>query len=113
LSAHLVAQPQTLSSNQAMADAMKGAAKVRMGSLCYPSISVHKTRIGFLFLLSSDFFQAMKKMNGSLNLPALQKIMMEFEKQSDMMDLKEEMMEDTMDDVLGEEVCDFISLFSD
>ncbi len=46
-------------------------------------------------------------MNKNLNLPELQKIMMEFEKQSDAMDLKEEMMEDTMDDVMGEEVLIF------
>eukprot|EP00301_Raphidiophrys_heterophryoidea_P000410 c10204_g2_i1.p1 GENE.c10204_g2_i1~~c10204_g2_i1.p1 ORF type:complete len:230 (+),score=70.09 c10204_g2_i1:63-692(+) len=67
---------QTLQSNQAMADAMKGAAK------------------------------AMKKMNNNLKLPQLQKIMMEFEKQSDTMDLKEGMMEDTMDDVLGDDDAD-------
>merc|ERR1712226_453956 len=64
---------QTMQSNQAMADAMAGAAK------------------------------AMKKMNKTMNMPQLQKIMMEFEKQSDTMDLKEEMMEDTMDDAFGEE----------
>merc|ERR1712226_1693578 len=60
---------QTMQSNQAMADAMAGAAK------------------------------AMKKMNKTMNMPQLQKIMMEFEKQSDTMDLKEEM----MDDAFGEE----------
>ena len=38
-----------------------------------------------------------------MDMPQLQKIMMEFEKQSDTMDLKEEMMEDTMDDAFGEE----------
>eukprot|EP00300_Choanocystis_sp_HF-7_P003503 c12679_g1_i1.p2 GENE.c12679_g1_i1~~c12679_g1_i1.p2 ORF type:complete len:102 (-),score=36.81 c12679_g1_i1:104-409(-) len=45
----------------------------------------------------------MKSMNKNLKLPQLQKIMMEFEKQSDTMELKEEMMEDTMDEVMGGE----------
>merc|ERR1712179_706110 len=47
--------------------------------------------------------KAMKKMNKTMDMPQLQKIMMEFERQSDTMDLKEEMMEDTMDDAFGEE----------
>merc|ERR1719264_1354717 len=33
----------------------------------------------------------------------IQKIMMEFEKQSEIMDMKEEMMSDTIDDALGDE----------
>ncbi len=41
-------------------------------------------------------------MNTKLNLPQLQKIMMEFEKESEIMDLKEETISDTIDDVLGE-----------
>lgn len=41
-------------------------------------------------------------MNNKLNLPQLQKIMMEFERESEIMDLKEETIADTMDDVLGE-----------
>ena len=40
-------------------------------------------------------------MNNKLNLPQLQKIMMEFERESEIMD-KEETIADTMDDVLGE-----------
>jgi hypothetical protein len=32
--------------------------------------------------------QAMAKMNKTMNLPAMQKIMMEFEKQSEMMEMK-------------------------
>ena len=47
--------------------------------------------------------KAMATMNKKMNLPQLQKIMMEFEKQSEIMDMKDEMMSDTMDDVLGEE----------
>jgi len=38
-----------------------------------------------------------------MKLPEIQKIMAEFEKQSEMMDMKEEMMTDVMDDALGEE----------
>ena len=41
-------------------------------------------------------------MNRKLNLPQLQKIMMQFERESEIMDLKEETIADTMDDVLGE-----------
>merc|ERR1712137_463324 len=60
---------QTIKSTAAMANAMAGAAR------------------------------AMHAMNSSMNLPAMQRVMMEFEKQSEMMDMKEEMMEDTMDDL--------------
>ncbi|KJE93428.1 chromatin modifying protein 2a, variant [Capsaspora owczarzaki ATCC 30864] len=63
---------QTLRSNQAMAEAMKGVTR------------------------------AMTKMNKQMNLPEIQKIMMEFEKQSEIMDMKEEMMNDTIDDVMGD-----------
>ncbi|KAF9475319.1 vacuolar sorting protein DID4 [Pholiota conissans] len=65
---------QTLRSNQQMADAMRGATR------------------------------AMASMNRGLQLPAIQKIMNEFERESSMMDMKEEMMSDTIDDVMdGEE----------
>jgi charged multivesicular body protein 2A len=46
----------------------------------------------------------MASMNRGLQLPAIQKIMNEFERESSMMDMKEEMMSDTIDDVMdGEE----------
>jgi charged multivesicular body protein 2A len=64
---------QTLRSNQAMADAMKGVTK------------------------------AMRGMNRSVNLPEISKIMMEFERESEMMDMKEEMMNDAIDDAVDEE----------
>jgi len=64
---------QTLKSHQAMAEAMRGVTR------------------------------AMMVMNRQMNLPAMQRIMMEFEKQSDIMENKEEMMSDTMDDVFEEE----------
>lgn len=38
-----------------------------------------------------------------LKLPQIQKILQEFEKQSEIMDMKEEMMNDAMDDALGDE----------
>ncbi|XP_064387470.1 charged multivesicular body protein 2a-like [Halichondria panicea] len=63
---------QTLKSQAAMANAMKGVTK------------------------------AIKNMNKRLNLPSLQKIMMEFERESEIMDLKEETISDTIDDVIGE-----------
>ena len=37
-----------------------------------------------------------------MNLPEIQKIMMEFEKQSEIMDMKEEMMDDAIDGALGD-----------
>lgn len=64
---------QTLKSNDAMAQAMKGVTK------------------------------AMSRMNSQLKLPQIQKIMMEFEKQSEIMDMKEEMMNDAIDDAMGDD----------
>jgi len=64
---------QTLKSQNAMAQAMKGVTK------------------------------AMMNMNKQMKLPEIQKIMQEFEKQSEIMDMKEEMMSDVIDDVLGDE----------
>ncbi|XP_054716414.1 charged multivesicular body protein 2a-like [Uloborus diversus] len=64
---------QTLRSQNAMANAMKGVTK------------------------------AMQSMNKQLNLPQIQKIMQEFEKQSEIMDMKEEMINDTIDDAMGDD----------
>lgn len=47
--------------------------------------------------------KALKRMNRQLNLPQLQKIMMEFERESEIMDLKEETISDTIDDAIGED----------
>ena len=38
-----------------------------------------------------------------LKLPQIQKIMMEFEKQAEIMDMKEELMNDAIDDAMGDE----------
>eukprot|EP00126_Sphaerothecum_destruens_P007286 Sdes_comp19784_c0_seq2m11852 len=61
---------QTLRSNQAMAEAMKGVT------------------------------HALKSMNKKMKLPQIQKIMMDFEKESEIMDMKEEMISETIDDVM-------------
>lgn len=59
-------------------------------------------RVTFNDVASSDRFsdplsamKAMMKMNRQLNLPAIQKIMMEFERQSEIMEMKEETIGDT------------------
>uniref|UniRef100_A0A182VVV2 Charged multivesicular body protein 2a n=1 Tax=Anopheles minimus TaxID=112268 RepID=A0A182VVV2_9DIPT len=64
---------QTLKSQNAMGEAMKGVTK------------------------------AMTNMNRQLNLPQIQKILHEFEKQSEIMDMKEEMINDAMDDAMEDE----------
>ncbi|OUM69054.1 hypothetical protein PIROE2DRAFT_3120 [Piromyces sp. E2] len=64
---------QTLQSNQTMTEAMKGVSS------------------------------AMKTMNKQINLPQINKIMMNFEKESELMDIKEEMMNDAIDNVMEEE----------
>jgi len=45
-------------------------------------------------------------MNRGLNLPAIQRIMNEFEKESATMDMKEEMMSDAVDDVMQDDAED-------
>lgn len=47
--------------------------------------------------------KAMQRMNKNMKLPQIQKIMQEFEKQTEMMNMKEEMMNDVMDDAMGDE----------
>ena len=64
---------QTMSSTAQMADAMKGAAK------------------------------AMYRMNKQVNVPAMQRIMMQFEKEGDMMEMKQELMDDTIDGVMAQD----------
>lgn len=45
-------------------------------------------------------------MNRGLNLPQIQRIMNEFEKESSTMDMKEEMMSDAVDDVMDDDLED-------
>lgn len=47
--------------------------------------------------------QALQNMNRQMNLPQISRIMQEFEKQSDMMDMKEDMMNEVIDDAMGDE----------
>jgi len=42
-------------------------------------------------------------MNKQINLPQINKIMMNFEKESELMDIKEEMVNDAIDNVMEEE----------
>jgi charged multivesicular body protein 2A len=63
---------QTLKSTQAMTDAMKGVTRT------------------------------MVSMNQKMNLPAMQKVMMEFARQNEVMGMKEEMIADTIDDAMDE-----------
>lgn len=64
---------QTLRSNQQMGEAMKGATR------------------------------AMGMMNRSMNLPQVQRIMREFERESEVMDMKEEMMSDAVDEAMDDQ----------
>merc|ERR1719187_2028894 len=50
-----------------------------------------------------DVTKAMMNMNKQMKLPEIQKIMQEFEKQSEIMDMKEEMMSDAIDDAMGDD----------
>ena len=45
--------------------------------------------------------QILGSMNRSMNLPALQRIAMEFERENDIMDQRQEMMDDAIDDITG------------
>lgn len=47
--------------------------------------------------------KAMQNMNRQLNLPQIQKILHEFEKQSEIMDMKEEMINEHIDDAMEDE----------
>lgn len=47
--------------------------------------------------------QGLIRMNRQMNLPQIQRIIQEFQKQTDMVDMKEEMINDVMDDVFEEE----------
>lgn len=47
--------------------------------------------------------QLLGSMNRQMNLPALQRIAMEFEKENDIMEQRQEMMDDAIDDVTGVE----------
>merc|ERR1712062_102760 len=46
--------------------------------------------------------KAMGRMNKTMNMPQIQKIMAEFQKQSEMMEMKGEMMDDAIDDAMDD-----------
>jgi division protein CdvB (Snf7/Vps24/ESCRT-III family) len=48
-------------------------------------------------------FQLLGSMNRNMNLPAIQRIMMDFERENDMMDQRQEMMSDAIDDTFEDE----------
>lgn len=73
-------QIQTFRSNQQMADSMKGVTKA---------------------LKSMN--NGMNNLMQGVNLPQISKIMMDFERESEMMDMKQEMVNDTIDDVMEDE----------
>eukprot|EP00871_Galdieria_phlegrea_P003360 jgi/Galph1/4024/GphlegSOOS_G2697.1 len=64
-------QLTAMRSNEVMAQAMKGVVK------------------------------AMRQMNRHMNLPEMQAILMEFEKQNEILGMKQEIMDDTIDDTMG------------
>lgn len=47
--------------------------------------------------------RAMMNMNRQMNMPQIQQILHEFEKQSEIMDMKEEMINDAIDDAMEED----------
>jgi charged multivesicular body protein 2A len=47
--------------------------------------------------------RALGSMNKQMNLPQIQRIMHDFERQSEIMDMKEDMMNEVMDDAMGDE----------
>jgi len=47
--------------------------------------------------------RALQSMNRQMNLPQISRIMQEFEKQSEIMDMKEDMMNEVIDDAMGDE----------
>lgn len=53
-----------------------------------------------------DATKLLGAMNRSMNLPQLQKIAMDFEKENDLMDQRQEMMDDAIDDAIGDELED-------
>lgn len=53
-----------------------------------------------------DVTQMMTKMNRSMNLPALQKVMMQFEMEQGKMEMKSELIDDALDEMTGAEQTD-------
>ena len=66
----------------------------------------HSAEMFSIFFLDFLFFfvvQAMVSLNKQINLPELQATMAEFQKQSEVMGMKQEMMEDAMDELMDDD----------
>ena len=101
---------QTLRSNEQMAQAMKGATRVCFGSLAFETgwsasqpYTILTCRTPIRRALPLFKTQAMSLMSKTMNLPQISKILQDFERESSSMDMKEEMMSDTIDDVMEDE----------
>lgn len=92
---------QTLKSNNSMAQAMKGVTKA-MGTM-NRQVSLLSLFLCTLPLLLLGNLTHTYPPHFQLKLPQIQKIMMEFERQAEIMDMKEEMMNDAIDDAMGDE----------
>lgn len=84
---------QTLRSQNAMAGAMRGVTRAMQNMNRW--IFCWNYCVVFYYLTMFNFRQ--------MNLPQIQRILQEFEKQSDVMDMKEEIMNDAIDDAMGDE----------
>lgn len=94
---------QTLRSNQQMAEAMKGATRVSSATF---QTTVHLqllTLFNPCTRTDTTTTQAMGTMNRSMNLPQIQRIMRDFERESATMDMKDEMMGEAVDEAMDDE----------
>jgi hypothetical protein len=105
---------QTLKSTQAMADAMRGATRVSPAPPTLPWRPRRRVATSFLYSVVLVLpqlpphthhylccpLQAMRVMNKRMNLPNMQKILMEFEKQNERMEMTSDMMGDAIDDAM-------------
>lgn len=95
---------QTLKSNNSMAQAMKGVTKAMATMNRQVRQKITETNNSMETNNKSLVFTSLYfLLFPQLKLPQIQKIMMEFERQSEIMDMKEEMMNDAIDDAMGDE----------
>lgn len=97
---------QTLKSNNSMAQAMKGVTKAMATmnrQVCQIFTETHGMTGRKYSTPPSLCWLVLFVSSPQLKLPQIQKIMMEFERQSEIMEMKEEMMNDAIDDAMGDE----------
>lgn len=87
---------QTMKSTVTMAEAMKGVSKV---CAAHSAITVLPESC----CLTCVVLQAMGKMNKTMNMPQLQQVMRDFERESGVMDAKQDMMDDMIDSAMEDE----------